>query len=796
MKIVSMKNLSSLITCGLLAISPSLLYSAPGELVDTPLSLGMGAPVDPNILMVVDDSGSMRREQLISNEAQEIYRVPPNGSSSFLATSPEYDDELLELCVAYNVMAYDPKQKYEPWVGEDELGNPYTSKTLTTALNNPYRPNRIVNIENHIYASWNDKGIVGTFERDECGVYTDIDGSDNNESINYTIYNIDSDTISRDPVGGLTDSGGNRYVYGTNDNDNFIIAPNGASQITLKFTSFRTDENDDFLRIYAGTNASGTLVATLTGNANPDDITVNSRSVYLEFKSNNQGVKGGFSLFWNHSRSNVDNPPDGRITEEECKADPNDNCRLVKDLPTAAEAAAGEVNTQENYANWFTYYRKKEYVVKKALLDVVNDSDSRMGLATLHNNSLDGKGVGTIIKDVSNAGNKATLLNRLANINSGSGTPLRRSLEDAGKYFEQGVSPREDFFGFTPRHDSDTDLTVSADSPILSQANGGQCQQNYTLLFSDGFWNGSDPNVGNTDGEVGGDEAGAYAGSAYADTYEDTLADVAMHYFERDLAPDVADTLGLELHGQQVNHQHMTTYTVAFGVNGSKDADPESYTAPFDWPNPRRSREAKIDDMRHAAFNSRGKFLNASNPQELIDRLNAVISDIDTRSATSTAAAFSTSEVSTDTQVFLTEFDTQGWWGDLKAYNFTGSSVLGEASWSADEQMKALIGDDGSNFAKRNVITYNGVKGVPFAFPADYQKLTGDDLSQVQVDDLITNAPNPVDVIDTQLYGKELLNYLLGDNLNEVGGRNDTAATSTPIRSFRGRNSHYLPLPR
>ncbi len=51
---------------------------------------------------------------------------------------------------------------------------------------------------------------------------------------------------------------------------------------------------------------------------------------------------------------------------------------------------------QTNYANWYSYYRKREFVAKKALSEILFDSTSRVGLATLHNNN----NVGTAIKDV------------------------------------------------------------------------------------------------------------------------------------------------------------------------------------------------------------------------------------------------------------------------------------------------------------------------------------------------------------------------------------------------------------
>ncbi len=60
------------------------------------------------------------------------------------------------------------------------------------------------------------------------------------------------------------------------------------------------------------------------------------------------------------------------------------------------------------------------------------------------------------------------------------------------------------------------------------------------------------------------------------------------------------------------------TFTVAFGINGTLAANPTSTTAPFAWPNPLLTEDARrVDDMRHAAWNGRGQFLSAGDPNQL-----------------------------------------------------------------------------------------------------------------------------------------------------------------------------------
>ncbi len=115
---------------------------------------------------------------------------------------------------------------------------------------------------------------------------------------------------------------------------------------------------------------------------------------------------------------------------------------------------------------------------------------------------------------------RTLLLRNLFRINSSNGTPLRRALQNTGIYFESGLAA----WG-----------ADWATSPILPEAQGGACQQNFAILMSDGFWN-TDTAAELTANNADIDGTGAWDGGSYADTYSDTLADVAMHYYERDLS--------------------------------------------------------------------------------------------------------------------------------------------------------------------------------------------------------------------------------------------------------------------
>ena len=512
------------VTFSLLSSYSLILAAAPGVLSHKPLFLG--TDVQPNILWLVDDSGSMDWEVLLSKEAISAHNVndtPEESSDAYYLDfeSPSDNREKRELCSGYNVMAYDPgaSMVYVPWVGVDSEDNTYVNASVSAARKNPYLSN--------------------------ASSYSDT------------------------------------YDQGGNDE-----------------------------------NTSG------------DDRT-NNDSGY-DNTTNLQNLSDHYYYPWNDANSN------GLYDNNECDTS-NDNRVRVGSLSAA---------NQQKYANWFSYYRKREFIAKKALSSIISDSQARMGLATLHNNS----NVGTEIEDIDNLStpvssaantNKNSLLQNLFEIHSDNGTPLRETLEQAGKYFDAAVDPGSELFGSSP----------SPITPILSQALGGECQQNFTVLMSDGFGNGSDPSVGNSDANT----TNEFDGGTYADTYSNSLADVAMKYYKGDLstlANKVPETPGID----ENPAQHMVTYTVAFGVNGTLDAGPDADATSFPWPQRVENTSTTIDDMRHAAWNGRGLFLNAAKPDELITSLSNAISDIADREGAASAVAFNSKSLEQDTFYFSGPF--------------------------------------------------------------------------------------------------------------------------------------------
>ena len=512
-----------------LSISMSLVMLSGfvnADIAQSPLFLQ--SQVKPNIFFLVDDSGSMDWEVLKSSGANTHYSGNRNSGTLDITPSENNKRELLESCVGYNVLYYNPNTTYAPWVGSDINSAVYGNASISAARFNPYTAGQgTTNLtlsdgagDPSGYIPWNDADGDGEFDLGECGDNTDYNGD---------------------------------------------------------------------------------------------------------------GDRDAFDLYRNF-------------------------------IPVSSMSTA----QRTNFANWYSYYRKREYVAKASLLSIVTNATERMGLATLHRNS----SVGFSVADMASSSDKEGLLTQIERIDSSGGTPLRSKLQQVGQYFEGTTSTS--LFG------------ASRSSPILSSQLGGSCQQNFAVVMSDGFWNGSNPSVGNADSGGAGDTNDTdFDGGNYADTASNTLADVAMHYYERDLNSVLENKVPTsDLDGNDA--QHLVSYTVAFGVNGTLNRGPNAGETSFNWPTPTSNSATTIDDMRHAAWNGRGEFLSASSPEALAQSLSQAIKSIESRTASASSVATNSTQLDTNSRIYQARFSSNTWAGGLIAFSIDQTSgAVGGAVWDA-----------------------------------------------------------------------------------------------------------------
>ena len=142
-----------------------------------------------------------------------------------------------------------------------------------------------------------------------------------------------------------------------------------------------------------------------------------------------------------------------------------------------------------------------------------------------------------------------------------------------------------------------------------------------------------------------------------------------------------------------------------------------------------------VDDLRHAAFNARGTYVDANDSEEFADGITDALTRIGERRGSASNVLANSTSISTDSFVYQATYTAGAWRGDLLAYPIS-SAGLGEAKWHAGELIAA--------YGLRNIFTVDGSDGS--TFPNSTQLTTlGTEATALGVD------------------GTELANYLKGD---------------------------------
>ncbi len=395
-------------------------------------------------------------------------------------------------------------------------------------------------------------------------------------------------------------------------------------------------------------------------------------------------------------------------------------------------------DVKQNFANWFGYHRKREFVAKYALSKAIVDlTGARVGYGSINNNNNVKIEVASLNLEP-DVGNKKALFDKLYSTNSSGGTPLRQNLRNVGRYFDY---VNNSFFGDTG------DYT----NPILPAGEYGMCQKNVSILMTDGFYTGSSPSIGNADGD--GDTA--FDGGAYSDTYSNTLADVAMHYYENDLSA-LSNEVPTSA-SDSASHQHMNTITVAFGVSGTLNPATDDPTAGgFSWPDPDDGNDEKIDDLWHAAYNGRGDFFSAQNPDSLVTAIQAAVNTASKGTSTAAAVAFNTTTLDTGSVVYQAKFNpSENWKGELISSDLAGDGSIAESpTWNAGNVLNT------QSHASRVILTYKRDTGTPGNSTGIAFKTLAN-LASSQQDDL-NMGPSGADG-----EGQARIDYLRGDTSDE-----------------------------
>jgi len=408
---------------------------------------------------------------------------------------------------------------------------------------------------------------------------------------------------------------------------------------------------------------------------------------------------------------------------------------------------------RQNFANWYSFYRRRQHTSIAAISRTIYDLDNvYVGFRSINGD------IKIPVKPVRVEGENevSALLETLYEYEQvARNTPLRNGLRYVGQYLDQDDS-------------NNGGMGTGVPSPWKGLEEGGECQQAFAILMTDGFWNGPDPGVGNVDGDKG---------SPYADTYSNTLADVAMLYHQKDLVPDLPDEVPANPF-DDATHQHMVTYGVSFGVTGTLDPDYNPATgSPYDvrsgdtedhptWPNPTSGSQQKIDDLWHASVNGRGAFLSASNPDRLIQSLLDIMQNIQARTGSASSVSINGDQlygtIGEDVRVFQASYSSGTMSGDVKSYQLdqeTGEVLTEDPVWAAAQLLDTRVSSLGHQ--DRIIVTRDlasGGGGIPFTHTAISLNGTTEQLEYLTPDWSASAAATT----------ENLINYLRGEQTHEL----------------------------
>ncbi|MBX3102302.1 MAG: S8 family serine peptidase [Bacteroidetes bacterium] len=91
-------------------------------------------------------------------------------------------------------------------------------------------------------------------------------------------------------------SGSGNYAH--NASCSWRIQPSNGGVVQLNFTSFRTENGYDFVRIYDGSTTSAPLLATYSGTTLPASVTSTGNAMLVTFSSDASLAEDGFTATW------------------------------------------------------------------------------------------------------------------------------------------------------------------------------------------------------------------------------------------------------------------------------------------------------------------------------------------------------------------------------------------------------------------------------------------------------------------------------------------------------------------
>jgi type IV pilus assembly protein PilY1 len=630
-----------------------------------PLLTG-GNSIPPNILLILDDSGSM------ANLAM------PSDLGSL-------GDNVSDRSYVNNTLYYNPAKTYLPW---------RTASTDTTVRLSAANFKAVYSSATAVSGN-----TIDLRDSSESHFYVPKVANPGTTESNYDKYRIATSSSSNSYSSGVVQK---RGASSTVSSGSYSINPGGNTaclsavvntgyEVTVLLEGTGQQSGRSQLGVYSDSACSDLVDYDTSTNATKSvTVTASGTRVYFRIfnTSNTRTIGGSYTV---SQTAWTDAVPS-----------------------TSSRTQQAEL---QNFANWYQYHRSRNKLAKAGASEAFGNlgKNYRVGFDTIWNRG--GSAVNTagskpaypipyqtdngLFEDSgTSVSNRSTFYSKLQAAGASSGTPLHGALQRAARYFG-----------------TDDPWKVS-DGTMLT------CRQNYAILTTDGYWNDDSGFTGSSilkysDNTNAGDGAGnvdSGAGYPYQDNYAYTLADVAYYYWKNDLRTGMANNVK-STSKDSATWQHMVTFGVSIGQQGNYDP---TLAAPNPFPNvwlndsyaspPWSSSDGKqrIDDLWHASINGRGSFVVATDTDKFASALQSALLAIDSRSASGSNIASSSTKTDTSTITFVAGFTSSTWIGDLIASPFNASltGVSTTPLWTLSKTF--TTGGVNQAFSSRTVLTSKG----------------------------------------------------------------------------------------
>ncbi len=708
--------------CLILTSAHVLVYAAPAQV---PLLTASEGP-KPNVVLTLDDSGSMNWQMMPDNIGQiSLYGQATQYTK--LATIPS--------------------------------GSTYNRCRTTTFQSMPDVTTGSLIVGGVSYAICYSSATVYVEESSGYQLYPKIHTGDNDGNGRNYSGTVDTNAVGFNNVPNIY---GARFrsaaINGSyyNPNTEYVPWPAGVRNLGTALVN-----TDGTIKDYTKVPIDPTVSNSATVNLATNQSSVSSNwcaSGFTAFSSTRNGYvcPSATRAFQPAVYFNLKAGRDGDSYDDFERVDINS----ISDATTKAKQL-------KNYATWFTYYRSRILNAKGAValaFDRQPEKQFRLGWGSINNGSSspDGYANKTMREPVRSfdTTRKTSLNTWLRGLDADGGTPLRQAMQDVGKYFTNAGVIKSGSINTDPYR---TDPT-NKDQAALS------CRRNFHILVTDGYWNTNGnteslTSVGDQDGKAGPSITGTNPTRSFAYKAQspfaaadatNSLADFAMYYWVNDLRSDLDNNLQVKTEATASPYdpslnpafwQHMVSFTVGMGVDGTIPTTSKLGT--FSWPVPKADQNTTIDDLWHAAVNSRGQYLKATDPIAFAESLSGILSNITATGGTISGVAVSRAALGTEALKLVPTFEPDKWSGDLTAQKLNAQGAVTSTVWTASRKVPA--------FGSRNLWMGKDSSAVKFTLA----NLSGDALALGHI-----SSSNSVGVAPT--LDADLVNYLRGDTSQEA----------------------------